>query len=100
MTPRRDAKYLAFVRAMPCLYCKRTPAGHAHHEGKREAGGGTALKGCDYHTVPLCGIHHTEYHQRAQIGFWSTEQTQVKFTTAIERAQARWEIHGKAVGST
>lgn len=91
MTPVRDARYLAFIRKQPCLFCQQAPAGHAHHEGKREAGGGTSLKGCDYHTVPLCGLHHTEYHQRARIGFWSVEETQRRFTRAIERRRQQWE---------
>jgi hypothetical protein len=95
VTPRRCEDYLDFIRGLPCLYCKCRPGEgqvvQAHHEGKRLAGGGIGIKGCDFDTVPLCPIHHGEYHQRGQIGFWTREQTLAKFTRAIERNQALWQ---------
>lgn len=91
----RDERYLRFVRQQPCLFCKRRPAGHAHHEGKKEHGGGMARKGSDYHTVPLCAVHHAEYHQRARIGFWGEQETQRKFTAAIEHSRQSWKAHGQ-----
>jgi hypothetical protein len=96
VTPTRDAAYLAFVRQQPCLFCQTGPS-QAHHAGKAGAGGGTSLKGCDRHTVPLCGVHHGEFHQRGRIGFWTGERTRGKFDTAIGRLNARWDqSHGKS----
>jgi hypothetical protein len=94
--PQRSEPYLTFIRQLPCLFCKRAPGGQAHHEGKRQ-GGGVSLKGCDFHTVPLCAGCHAEYHQRARIQFWSVEETQRRFARSIERTMKRWRTeHGSA----
>ena len=94
MTPARDRKYLNWVASQPCLYCQTTHGVVAHHEGKREAGGGTSLKGCDYHTLPLCHRCHGEYHQTARIGSWTRELTALRFARAIARLRQKWETLG------
>lgn len=57
--PRRiqDEKYLAFVREFDCLVCSNPS--EAHHL----VTGGMGSKGPDYTAVPLCRLHHSEYHQ-------------------------------------
>ncbi len=52
----RDAGFLDFVRAQPCLYCGTSLGVEAHHFGKR----GKGTKCSDYETVPLCHEHHVE----------------------------------------
>lgn len=52
--PERDAKYLAFIRTLPCLVCKTTQAVHAHHAEFR----GLGEKGSDFSCIALCENHH------------------------------------------
>lgn len=61
----RSEKYLKFVRTLPCIVCK-TAATEAHHIST----GGVGMKGSDLETVPLCRLHHAEYHQFGKETFW------------------------------
>lgn len=60
----RNRKLLAEVRKRGCLTgCPRKPV-DAHHVVSRKAGGGDTLD----NVVPLCRIHHTEWHQQGASG--------------------------------
>ena len=65
---QRDEAYLEFIRTHPCCIC-----GGYHEDGKVDAHhlqrSGVAVKGPDYSTIPLCRIHHGEYHQIGQKRF-------------------------------
>ena len=52
----RFERFLEFVRGLPCLVCfdART---EAHHVISRGAGGS------DFRAVPLCRLHHVEFHR-------------------------------------
>ena len=53
-----------------------------------------ALKGCDYHTVPLCPHHHSEFHTSGRVGFWSKLGTNAKFRQVMFRLWDQWESKG------
>lgn len=52
----QDDDYLAFVRALPCLVCDRSPCDPDHLQ--RQSQGRN-----DYLCIPLCREHHTERHK-------------------------------------
>jgi hypothetical protein len=51
-----DRGYLVFVRKQRCAVCRRDHP-DAHHLKTRASGGS------DYTAVPLCRVHHSEWHQ-------------------------------------
>lgn len=59
-----DPAYLAWVKTQPCLAQKyatalcRRPI-HAHHAGRRP---GVAMKADDSTAIPLCELHHADWH--------------------------------------
>lgn len=67
--PRKRSKaHLAFVRAQPCLVCKRSPS-DAHHlkfAQPRTLG----RKVSDEFTVPLCRPHHQALHRHGNEKAW------------------------------
>ena len=81
----RSPEYLAFVRTLPCCALQeehdvmKTLMGqecsrgiHAHHAGRRP---GTGVKAPDDTAIPLCDVHHFEWHQAAGMFHgWSREQ--------------------------
>jgi hypothetical protein len=64
-----DPAYLAWVRTLPCLGDKiaqalcRQPI-HAHHAGRRP---GIAMKADDSTAIPLCELHHADWHNAGGI---------------------------------
>jgi hypothetical protein len=69
-TPR-DAKYLKFLRSLPCTKCKATYEVDSHHTET----GGMGLTGSDYSALPLCRICHCDLHRNcAKGGFWKEEE--------------------------
>lgn len=61
--PLRDPRFLAWVRLRPCCICGAPGPSEAHHYGPRGAG----QKTDDVRTVPLCRLHHDEWHQRGAL---------------------------------
>lgn len=57
-----DPKFVAFVREQSCAICMQTGV-DPNHMDTRGAGGS------DYSCVPLCRVHHTEWHQLGDIEF-------------------------------
>jgi hypothetical protein len=59
-----NPKHLAWIRCQPCavegLFCGGII--HAHHV-RTAANSGTAMLPPDDETVPLCAIHHAEFHR-------------------------------------
>lgn len=55
----RDAKYLVFIRTLPCAVCRSPFSGQCHHTES----GGMAITGSDYSAVPICTNCHREIHQ-------------------------------------
>lgn len=77
----RSEKYLKFVRLLPCAICKTMDGIEAHHIST----GGMAMKGSDLQTVPLCRLHHAEYHQFGKETFWQRHNAD------------RWEVVAKTL---
>jgi hypothetical protein len=69
MKPIRSARYLAWIRTLPCLVCGRTAGVKAAHTGPH----GIAQKSADNSAVPLCARHHRtgrdSYHKLGARGF-------------------------------
>ncbi len=59
-TPRRSEAHLARVRAMPCCVCSAPAPSDPHHFGPR----GMGQKTSDFRVVPLCRVHHDEWHAK------------------------------------
>ena len=60
-TPRSNPAYLEFVRGLPCCVRSVRCAGpiHAHHAGRKP---GIAMKADDDTAIPLCAVHHRDWH--------------------------------------
>jgi len=93
-SPLRSTRYLEFVRSQPCWTCGATGDVHAHHHGRREGGGGTGIKTCDLHTVPLCARCHQQWHQRGQIRELSRERTVAELWRAVAVLLRRAYLEG------
>lgn len=51
----RDPKFVAQIRALPCMACGRHGMTEAHHVKTRGSGGGDE----PWNLLPLCTEHHT-----------------------------------------
>ena len=75
----RSPEFLAFVRTLPCCMPQHMASMpmchgrvHAHHAGRRP---GTGVKAPDDTAIPLCAVHHFDWHQAAGMFHgWSREQ--------------------------
>jgi len=54
MKPRRDSKYLEWIRTLPCSVCRTTRNVEAAHTGAH----GLGQKAPDSTAIPLCVKHH------------------------------------------
>jgi hypothetical protein len=54
MKPKRDSRYLAWIRTLPCVVCGSTKGIEASHTGPR----GLGQKSPDSSAIPLCAHHH------------------------------------------
>lgn len=54
MQPRRDSKYLQWIRSLPCSVCHATRNIEAAHTGPH----GLGQKSPDSTAIPLCASHH------------------------------------------
>lgn len=62
-TRLKSRAYLDWVRRQPCLV--DYVVAQAHHSQSRGAGGS------DYRAVPLCHVHHQEFHRLGRVSFES-----------------------------
>ena len=79
---KRDAAYLVWVRAQPCLVCGRYGC-DPHHEPPRSTRGWH-----DHATVPLCRTHHTLRHALGYPRF--TERTGIALRVAALEMRGRY----------
>lgn len=54
MKPKRDPRYLAWIRTLPCVVCGSTRGIEASHTGPH----GLGQKSSDFSAIPLCYRHH------------------------------------------
>lgn len=81
----RDAKYLAFVRTLPCCVTGSYPVEAHHLVGHGESVMGS--KCSDYYTIPLAPWLHAELHQH---GFRTWEDQHGSQTLHVMRTQRKW----------
>jgi hypothetical protein len=73
---KRDEKYLAWIRTLPCVICgdPRSEAAHLRiasiNDDKRETGMGE--KPSDRWVLPLCRLHHSRQHSMNEAEFWAS----------------------------
>lgn len=68
--PERDAKYLAFIRTLPCACCGVHSLSVPHHHNA-VGHGGKGSKCSDYRAIPLCSLKcHNKVHQIGRSSFW------------------------------
>lgn len=90
--PRRDSKYLAFVRTHRCIDCGSVAPIEAHHWGE---GGGTSMKCDDRRTVPLCAPCHRHYHDQGRLRRFDARTTREVFLRNQVRLLIEWvDRHG------
>jgi hypothetical protein len=72
---QKDAKYLDYIRSLPCTICgddTTTEAAHLRTAnialGKDDHGWG---RPSDKWALPLCGAHHREQHTMNELKFWA-----------------------------
>jgi len=79
MRVRRNERYLALIRRLPCLSCDTDPAGEAAHvrmSGPEKEITGMGLKPADRFALPLCRHCHTQgpnaQHTIGEVDFWTS----------------------------
>jgi hypothetical protein len=69
--PERNPAYLAYIRTLPCVACKREGQSEAAHVG---TDGSMSQKASDLTCIPLCADCHTQrpdsYHRIAGRAAW------------------------------
>lgn len=79
--------YLRYLRGQLCLVCGRNWGIEPHHTGSKALG----RKASDFDAIPLCRIHHDEYHQGKQAFL---EKYSLNLDRAIRQLQNRAEACG------
>jgi hypothetical protein len=70
-----EPAYLAYVRTLPCLICRRLGSDPAHlraaapQYGKRQCGMGEKPDDC--WALPLCRTHHDDQHRINEMRWWA-----------------------------
>ena len=78
-----DAKYLKWIKSLPCAWCGLRPV-DAHHWPT------VARRGHDYQTVPLCRSDHDYFHCHLYLGAMTPEQTDAWITRTQNGLMARY----------
>jgi hypothetical protein len=86
--PFRSAKYLAFIRAMPCETCQSRYAIQVHHESTD--GGTMGGKTSDENTLALCIRCHLDRHNMGRKSFWKSFN--IDPVTIIKRNLAAYNL--------
>jgi len=91
----KSEKYLEFIRKQPCIVCgyKTTQAHHIRFANNS----GTASKPSDTWTIPLCKLHHLEYHQIGRDTFYDRHGVDVfldLFTLTRKYIETSWDLQG------
>jgi len=84
--PLRSRAYKAWIRTLPCIvpWCSFSPV-HAAHTG---FDGGMGVKAADWSCVPLCALHHWQYHQIGRSQFASSHR--LSLADEVVRCNARY----------
>lgn len=87
MKPIRSARYLAWIRTLPCIICGSRKGVEAAHTGPR----GLGQKSSDLSAIPLCYRHHRtgndSYHRLGARRF--AEVHDLDIPAIVQRLSAR-----------
>jgi hypothetical protein len=99
-----DAKYLEWVRSLPCLVTGCQYDAETHHQSERGKGG-TGTRADDYRALPLCCFHHTlggtsqaqgSYHGMGKLTGWKFwKHYGIDVESTIHRLNCLWLEQGK-----
>lgn len=82
-----DPAYLAYVRTLPCLICRRPGSDPAHlRTGARQYDKphtGMGEKPSDCWVLPLCRTHHDDQHRNNEIEWWGRQGFPDPFAVAV-----------------
>ncbi len=83
-----DPAYLAYVRTLPCLICRRPgPSDPAHlRSAARQYGKpptGMGEKPSDCWVLPLCRTHHDDQHRNNELAWWQRQGVGDPFGLAV-----------------
>jgi len=107
--PRRNAKHLDAIRALPCLACGRPPRSEAAHlragsraHDKKPTGFGVTPDDC--WTLPLCPMCHrmgtNAQHQMNELAFWKAHDVDpFAMAIALDEAEAHEERLAIVIGN-
>jgi len=100
MKPRRDSRYLQWVRTLPCSVCHATRNIEAAHTGPH----GLGQKSPDSTAIPLCAAHHRtgadSYHKLGPRKFAQVHNLNIQGIVAGLNAKPRIRvISGNFIGS-
>lgn len=81
-----DPAYLAYVRTLPCLICRRPGSDPAHlRTGSRQyekPPTGMGEKPSDRWVLPLCRTHHDDQHRNNELEWWARQGIPDPFAVA------------------
>ena len=100
MKPRRDSRYLQWIRTLPCAVCRTTRNIEAAHTGAH----GLGQKAPDSTAIPLCVTHHRTandcYHKLGPRKFAEVHRLNIAEIVAELNAKPSIQvISGTFVGS-
>lgn len=100
MKPRRDSRYLQWIRTLPCSVCHASRNIEAAHTGPH----GLGQKSPDSTAIPLCETHHRtgndSYHKLGPRKFAQVHNLDIQGIVAGLNAKPRIRvISGKFIGS-
>jgi hypothetical protein len=100
MKPRRDSRYLQWIRTLPCLVCRATRNIEAAHTGPH----GLGQKSPDSTAIPLCTRHHRIaddcYHKLGPGKFAQVHNLDIPGIVAALNAKPRIRVlSGTFIGS-
>ena len=90
----RDPTYLAFIRELPCCApsvteCQSPPPQHPHHS----TGAGMGMKTGDRETMPLCWMHHRQFHEgKGPFDGWTRDERRRWQEEQVERCLAAYVL--------
>jgi hypothetical protein len=88
-----DARYLEWVRTLPCCRCARPPRSHPHHKTVP----GIARKAHDHDAMPLCPLCHHDFHALCgPFKGWTRDQLRLWQELHVGTTQARSWLHEDA----
>lgn len=91
--PVRSRQYLAWLRSLPCSYCRSTKQVEAHHWAPTKA---MARKPSDLDALPLCEDCHRRFHDTGALAPMDPRTTREAFLRAQVRCLQAWILRGRA----